>query len=119
MTMVVWTTTGGNKTDVHLYDAELMVRRQTLRDVRRLLFGDRRLLSLGHGVVHDDYAPSDLDLIDLPSDQVQRIAGNVTEFLHLPACPTCDPTAPGAGLAYVANARVPWKHDGLWMATLP
>jgi hypothetical protein len=119
MTMVVWTSTGGNKTDVQLYDAELMVRRKTLQDVRSLLFGDRRLVSLGHGVVHDEYAPSDLDLIDLPSDQVQRIAGNVTEFLHLPACPTCDPTAPGARLAYVASARVPWKHDGLWTATLP
>ena len=118
-TLIVWSLRDSEKTDVHLFDGHSLIRSHTILDVRQVLFGQRRLVILAHGLVKDQYAPGPLELIELPGGERRQIGWNVTEFIGLPTCPACDPTAPGAGVAYVAQARVPWEHDGLWTATLP
>lgn len=118
-TIAVWGNAAGGNADLHLFDADLMTRRKTILDIRHIIFGQRRLLMLSEGSVNDMFAPANLDLVDLTTDQVQRLATNVTEMLPLASCLGCDRAAPGATLVYAVSARVPWKYDGLWVATLP
>jgi hypothetical protein len=65
------------------------------------------------------WAPGMLYSLDLATGARTLLAGNATEFVLTPACPGCDPTAPGAALSYVVQARVPFRYDGLWRAALP
>jgi hypothetical protein len=57
-------------------------------------------------------------LIDLDTGAETLLAQNVSEFA-LPTCAGCDPTAPGTPFAYVVQARVPWRYEGLWTGELP
>jgi hypothetical protein len=67
----------------------------------------------------DGEAPGRLVLIDLRTGARTRLGDNVVAFRLDPVCATCDRTAPGVGLQYVVQARLPYRHDGLWKATLP
>src|SRR6185369_10337134 len=71
------------------------------------------------GKLNQWWAPGTLVSYDLHSGASVELAHGVTQLALAPPCPTCAATAPGAHLLYVVQARVPWRWDGLWRATLP
>jgi hypothetical protein len=105
------------------------------RDVQRADLDARRIVPLAHNAgqvevgrtriiaildkLSGQRAPGRLVSVDLATGEETRLADNVVEFKLMPVCPTCDPTGPGVGLQYVVQARLPYRHDGLWKATLP
>ena len=91
-------------------------------EVRQAVVGARGTLALT-GYQGGDWlslTPGTLVLGALGADRKPVLIGqNVSQFALLTGCPTCDPVAPGTRLAYTVHARVPWKHDGLWLGELP
>jgi hypothetical protein len=97
-------------------DAQRMV--QLGHDVGQVLVGRTRAIAIVDKL-SGLRAPGHLVSLDLATGEATHLADNVVDFRLLPVCPTCDPTAPGVGLQYVVQARLPYRHDGLWKATLP
>ena len=117
--LLAWDTAGLGNLDVRVHDSRTLALLREHTDVSVAVFGERRALAIDDTIVSDFYAPGRLVMLDLDSGAETRLAGNVTEFRPFVQCPGCDPTIPGAGIAYVVHARVPWRHDGIWVATLP
>jgi hypothetical protein len=108
---------------------------QGTRDLRRTDLDARKMVELAHDAgevqvgrtraiaivekLSGQHSPGRLVSLDLATGEQTRLADNVVEFKLMPVCPTCDPTAPGVGLQYVVQARLPYRHDGVWKATLP
>jgi hypothetical protein len=105
------------------------------RDLRRTDLDGRRMVELAHNAgqvevgrtraiaivdkLSGQHAPGRLVSLDLATGEQTRLGDNVVEFKLMPVCPTCDRTGPGVGLQYVVQARLPYRHDGIWKATLP
>jgi hypothetical protein len=108
----------GQRSDLHLIDLAAGQKTTVATNVGQIERGHARLLAIVDGTSGDS-GPGRLVSIDLMSGALTRLADNVTQFRLSPVCATCDPTGPGVGIAYVVQARFPFKHDGLWRATLP
>jgi hypothetical protein len=115
--LAVWLLPGNDRADLYLLEVERDELRFVARDVGATLFGTNRLLAIARKV-GDRRATGDLVLVDLDTGAETLLAQNVSEFA-VPPCAGCDPTAPGAPFAYVVQARVPWRHEGLWIGELP
>jgi hypothetical protein len=115
--LAVWLSPGNDRVDLYLLDLERDQLRFLAADVGSTLFGQRRVLAIVRKV-GDRRATGDLVLLDLTTGAETLLAQNVSEFA-VPPCPGCDPTAPGAPFAYLVQARVPWRYEGLWTGELP
>jgi hypothetical protein len=93
--------------------------REVVRDIRGAVLGPKSVVALVRGLGQDALAPGDLVVVDLASGAERLLGRNVTEFALAGVCPTCDPAAPGLPLAFVVNARIPFRYDGLWTSELP
>jgi hypothetical protein len=116
--LAVWLSPGNDRVDLYLLDPENDQLRFLVSDVGSTLFGQRRVLAIARKV-GDRRATGDLVLLDLASGAETLLAHNVSEFAIPAPCAGCDPTAPGAPFAYVVQARVPWRYEGLWTGELP
>jgi hypothetical protein len=105
----------GTRRDLHLVEAPWQSTRLLLADLATVTFGAGRALA----VARKSQGGGDLLLVDLVTGDETRLGQNVVQAALAPACPGCDPTAPGTILAYVVQARVPYRLDGLWLGTLP
>jgi hypothetical protein len=116
--LAVFLSPGVDRSDLYLLDLDGGGLRLLAQDVGTTLFGKQRVLAIARKL-GDRRATGDLVLVELDSGAEIVLARNVSEFAVPPACEGCDPTAPGTPLAYVVQARVPWRYEGLWMGQLP
>jgi hypothetical protein len=114
-----WAAESGGRRTLFLADLEPRQLRVVARNVGTVQIGRSRAVVLAPGLSRFDGGPGDLSVVDLETGAANRLAQNVTSFALDPACTGCDPTEAGARLVYVVHARVPWKYDGLWSASLP
>jgi hypothetical protein len=114
---------GGSRTDLYLTEAPWQTRRLLVRDVARVVWGSGRLLALarkiGQGSIGRSAGSGDLFLLDLASGAETVLAHNVVEMALPRAAAGADPLAAGTPLAYLVQARVPYRYDGVWRGTLP
>jgi hypothetical protein len=115
--LAVWLTPGIDRADLHLLDLERGELRFLAQDVGATLFGAHRVLAIARKL-GDRRATGDLVLVDLDTGTETLLAHNVSEFA-VPPCAGCDVTRAGAPFAYVVQARVPWRYEGLWTGELP
>ena len=118
----LWRSVGSRRVQLHLHAADSLAPLATVDEVRQVVVGRRGVLALTgfQGRDRDLLMPGTLSLAALDGGQPSMVIGhNVTQFVLLSGCPTCDPVAAGTRLAYTVHARVPWKYDGLWMGELP
>lgn len=115
--LLVWSAPPGNgsRWDLTLLDSETNERRLLATALGPSAVGKRRVLAITNLLG----GLGDLRLIDLDTGQDSLLAQNVTGFALPAPCAGCDPTAPGAPVAYVVHARIPFKYDGLWRLELP
>jgi hypothetical protein len=119
--LALWST-GGQQVLLRVYAADTLSPLGAVDEARQAVVGARGTLALTgyQGGDLQSLTPGTLVLGALGANQKPVIIGqNVSQFTLLTGCPTCDPVAPGTRLAYTVHARVPWKHDGLWLADLP
>jgi len=115
--MLIWAAPSGDagRWALTLLDPETNQRRLLATSMGPSAVGKRRIVAMTNlsGTL------GDLRLIDLETGQDTLLAQNVTGFAVPTPCAACDPTAPGAPVAYVVHARIPFKYDGLWRLELP
>ena len=109
---------GRGRSDLRLADLAAQRIVVLARDVGAIVPGGQRLVAIVDKL-EGEAAPGQLISIDLASGASTHLADNVVDFRLAPVCATCDPTGPGVDLQYLVQARFPFKHDGLWRATLP
>jgi hypothetical protein len=114
---------GGERRDLYLAEPPWESRRLLVRDISRVIWGSGRALALARKIGRDgvggDAGSGDLSLVDLATGAETVLARNVVDMALARPCAGCDPLAPGVPLAYVVQARVPFRLDGLWLAALP
>lgn len=111
---------GGGREDLHLLDPGASEPRPLLGDVASFVAGAGRILALTRKIAGRFSGTGDLVLVDLATGAETILSHNVSEATLSPlACDRCDPLTSGVGLTYVVQARIPWRHDGLWVAALP
>jgi hypothetical protein len=106
--------------DRELLRTDLDARRlsRLARDVGQVEVGRTRAIAIVDKL-SGDRSPGRLVSLDLATGEQTRLGDNVVEFTLRPVCPTCDPTGSGVEIQYVVQARLPYRHDGIWKATLP
>jgi hypothetical protein len=109
---------GTDRVDLAVLDLDTLVLRPLGDRVTQTMVLGRRVLAL-LDKLNDWWAPGTLVSIDIATGAHTVLAPNVTDYAVSPACPGCDPGAPGAELLYVVQARVPFRYDGVWRAALP
>ncbi len=114
-----WVTQDFGNRDLYLVDLQKRANRLLARNVARAQFGLTRAVLLTRALHSEDGGPGDLVVVDLASGLETLLARNVTSFALRPPCPDCYPVQAGATVAYVVQARVPWRYDGLWSGSLP
>ena len=117
--LATWTSTQSERVVLRVLDGTTLAERYAVANVRHAWISAARTLALVADRAADvQGVPADLVLAGGGGAPV-NLATNVVDFALLPGCWDCDPLGAGATVAYVVRARVPWKHDGLWLADLP
>ncbi len=117
--LATWTSTQSERVVLRMLDGTTLAERYAVANVRHVRISAARTLALVADQAADvQGVPADLVLAGGGGAPV-TLATNVVDFALLPGCRDCDPLGAGATVAYVVRARVPWKHDGLWLADLP